>query len=177
MYQLLQKLCLPRGFKSLKILPLKNRSFKSQSALANGVLQGSSETSNERIPLTDLFDEGFDVPLLPIMALVTDFDFKAQILRSVEHGDDRQMAPQEILQAVLIGILRLAKRMPVPTPAVLNLDPMIIALPAIRNDDRLGKPAQSDIGFFATVAGISGETNDPLRQNVASVASDRKSVV
>ena len=70
---------------------------------------------------------------------------------------------------LFVGKLGFAERVPLPTTAVLNWQPVIFASPSVLNRDRPRKTTQPDIGFFTTVAGIGAEPDDMLRQNIPAV--------
>lgn len=71
------------------------------------------------VPFGHFTGEVFDAPLLPETTFVRHFVEGAQLGGVVQHPDDGEMAPQEVLDATALGIagvLRFTEALPRPTP-------------------------------------------------------------
>ena len=107
------------------------------------------------------FNQGFDIPVLPEVALVLDRFKDAHRLGVVQQTNHRDVAPDEVGHPAIIGvagILRLAERLPRPTTEA-GADCPVFGLNRIRVD------RQAEIGCFTSLAGPSGKGEGTARHD------------
>src|SRR2546421_650901 len=94
--QSLRQFVLAGRFQSLEVRILANGQFDSRRAISGEVLEQSSERSDHLVHQSDLHGQSLKIPLLPKFAFITDMLKATKGSSLIEHGDDAQVASQEI---------------------------------------------------------------------------------
>ena len=88
----------------LEVLVLGDGGLDTDRTLAQQVFQLSTNCSNHLVPGANLLDEGFQVALFPETTLIVYLGQATKLFGFIEHGDDGEVALQEVGHPTSVGI-------------------------------------------------------------------------